>query len=407
MQNDPASLHLYKAEWRKAQHLRLREGRLLPHVVKSAFPPAAGPHGLASHPPPSYATPPHAQQGPARAIGVQFGALDAPGSQAAVPVATAHSAGEGAGVARYYPGRAFDWSEKALNAKGTDYLMLRQHTAATAVPEAFGARRSLSRGRGAPLARVAMREPKRPATSAAALGAARVASPPGGTSLDDRVVTFGAFGERAARTACIADHNTFVTRARPAATGGDAVALGGSACGSSQRDDAARARLVADCSSHLHESARSLRSYHVSDVAHRPPTAISTIADTFARPPRAPHEADPMVASPSERIAANYSLSAWGVSPRTLRRLSRAGVRAPPPPPGGDGAGAGEATRTRAELMPLELFDDPEREARSGEAWVALGADEGGTLAYTPWLNLATGAPRRVLWRVRQCLAGS
>jgi hypothetical protein len=172
--------------------------------------------------------------------------------------------------------------------------------------------------------------------------------------------------------------------------------------------DAPGTQLVVDCLAHLSDTAGSLRCYNTSDVAQRPPTAVSTVASTFARPPRPPHVSDVSIASPCERIAANYSLKAWGLSPRTLRHfaphgLSASGSRSTAeaqlahtqPPQAAfapDEAALTAATRRRLDLLPLELFDDPERETRTGPEWVALGDGSGGaTLAVTPWLTLSTG----------------
>jgi hypothetical protein len=439
LQTDPPGLSRFKSEWRKAQHLHSREERLLRHVIRSAFPPEASPHGVASNPPPSYSTPSHEHQQPKRHVGIHFGALDIPGENSFRPATPPGSAGANFRTTRYYPGRTFDWSERALNDSGSDYLMLRKQPALPAAPAPFSSRRSLSRAgsRRSSVTHVVMSEAPRPHTSGTNTrvrsrgasmaysasptfsAAAKYPSPPPSASTPRQVFDLRGFGRPAERTACIADHNPFISRARsPTYTGlstleppdtGHSVAHDRSMHAGLQGtvDIPDGMQLVADCSKHLSDVAGSLRSYNTSDAAHRPPTAVSTVASTFARPPRAPHVSDASVASPCERIAANYSLHAWGLSPRTLRYFAPHGLSAavgrsvkahlchtepPPVAPVPDEEVLTSAARHRLDLLPLELFDDLEREARSGSEWVSLGDRTGGaTPAMTRWLNLGTG----------------
>ena len=164
-----------------------------------------------------------------------------------------------------------------------------------------------------------------------------------------------------------------------------------------------------DCTSYLHKAANSLRTYDMSNAARRPPSAISTIATTFARPPRASHVLDITLAAPSERIAANYSLRAWGLSARTLQYIARSSLRNEEeagaaalhdsvqahalPPHLADAAPTRvqEHAHKRMAGLPLELFDDLDYETRPPEEWSALGKDTGGTRAMTAWFNMASG----------------
>jgi hypothetical protein len=463
VQGDPTVMELYKQEWRNAQLMRAREERLLPNFLRSSFPPEAGPHGVASYPSPSYTTPLHIRQRPAKSVGISLGALDTPGSQR-VPRQTAASGqtGGGVGVGRYYPGRKFDWSERGLNDSQHDYSMLRPSVSASGVRTGFGTRREISKGGkyGRTVATVVMTEDSRPSTSSAALGRRAPSShsySPHAMSDAMRqsystcsrrsrsrmapfIMDLGRFGAAPQRSACFSDHNTYVTRkvsihSRLASTANGSTAVSRPqefgvqtpsqattrfsttlSCQSVAKDrvmkareelDMARATLVSDCAIHLTSTARSLRTYNVSDVAHRPPSAISTIATTFARAPKPSHVVDATLASPCERIGANYSLAAWGLSPRTLQYLadlrSPAGARArlpaehslvgddPPQCVTPDSDCVTQEVHKQMGFMPLELFDDADFEQRTPEEWVALGAANG-TFAVTTWFNMNTSA---------------
>ena len=447
LQADPGALDLYKHEWRRAELMRTREERLLPNVLRAAFPPEAAPHSLASNPPPSHVTPPHSRQLPPKPLGMAFGALD-PRNAAAPPKIAAHAtdASEAIAAARYFPGRPFDWSPNALNDAQRDFKPLRSNVTASAARAPFGARREITREgrRGNAVAAVVMDTNRRPATTAVegsvlqgvqsrghsygpprtqqaarALRGMRSQSPQPLVSVD-----FGRWGHAAKQTNCISDHNTYLTREldnqadsspQPAA-GSDAPGFASAA--DTLRDPhlrAERAQLAASCVAHLHDTAASLRSYSVSDPAHRQPTALSQLATTFARPPKAPHVADAALASPSERIAANLCPSAWGLSPRTLQHISPAALReevgqatehAQEALAATAGTESWEADTVAQEArkqmvgLPLELFDDVEFETRTAEEWVALGAAEGGTPAVTSWFSNSTGATEQRSVRV-------
>ncbi len=73
---------------------------------------------------------------------------------------------------------------------------------------------------------------------------------------------------------------------------------------------------------HLRAASAALRKYAVPPK----PSAISGVATTYARKPRAPYKNDINTPTPSERIANNMSPLARGLSPRTLEILSPGGV---------------------------------------------------------------------------------
>lgn len=141
---------------------------------------------------------------------------------------------------------------------------------------------------------------------------------------------------------------------------------------------------------HLRAASASLRKYAVP----RNSSAISAVATTYARKPRAPYSSDLNTPTPSERIANNLSPMARGLSPRTLEILSPGGITSnalgqlPHPTwyevdsvetldgvPEADGVHM--AARKHMSYMPLELFDNPEYDAHTPEEWLALGAAEG------------------------------
>ncbi|KAG2427037.1 hypothetical protein HYH02_014682 [Chlamydomonas schloesseri] len=163
--------------------------------------------------------------------------------------------------------------------------------------------------------------------------------------------------------------------------------------------DAATAGAV----QHLRAASASLRKYALPPQ----PTALSGVATTYARKPRAPYTKDINTPTPSERIANNLSPLARGLSPRTLEVLAPGGVSpsalGPLPHPTWrevddpellDGVpeadGVHTAARKHMAYMPLELFDDLDYEAASPEEWVALGAEQGGTPAETMMYMVAS-----------------
>jgi hypothetical protein len=73
----------------------------------------------------------------------------------------------------------------------------------------------------------------------------------------------------------------------------------------------------------MRAASASLRRYNLPPK----PSAISSVATTFARKPLAPHKADPRQPTPSERIANNYSPLARGLSPRTVELLAPGGIK--------------------------------------------------------------------------------
>lgn len=73
---------------------------------------------------------------------------------------------------------------------------------------------------------------------------------------------------------------------------------------------------------HLRAASAALRKYAVPPN----PSAISGVATTYARKPRAPYNNDINTPTPSERIANNMSPLARGLSPRTLEILSPGGI---------------------------------------------------------------------------------
>ena len=412
--------------------MRAHEERLLPNVLRAAFPVEAGPHGVASNPAPTYGTPLHSRRSPSKPVGTALGALDTPGPN---PVSQrgADRREVTIGAGRYFPGQLFDWSEKTLNDPHQDFAMLRPSVSASGVRTSFSAWRTVSRGgsQGKAMARAVLTQDSRPGGQASAVPPPRSRSRQMRQTLADSLqrsqqacaersrsraapfkVQLGRFGEGSRRSACISDRNMFRTRPFPPAAGAEGQpphprTVGRRWAGAETREEeainaqAARATLVSDCSAHLCSTAQSLRTYNVNDVAHRPPTAISTIATTFARAPKPLHILDATLAAPSERIAANYSLGAWGLSARTLRFLSDVGAVAHRATglvggqlpecclPDKDGIAA-EAQMHMA-FMPLELFDNPEFESRSPQEWVALGADSGGTPGQVAWLSIETG----------------
>ncbi|PNH05107.1 Dynein heavy chain 7, axonemal [Tetrabaena socialis] len=154
---------------------------------------------------------------------------------------------------------------------------------------------------------------------------------------------------------------------------------------------------------HLRAASASLRKYSLPSSN----TAISGVATTYARKPRAPYTSDINTPTPSERIANNMSPLARGLSPRTLEILSPGGISptalGPLPHPTWqevddaevhDGVpeadGVHTAARKHMSYMPLELFDNVEYDLHAPEEWVQLGALAGGAPAETVMYNVAS-----------------
>ncbi|GAX82307.1 hypothetical protein CEUSTIGMA_g9736.t1 [Chlamydomonas eustigma] len=143
---------------------------------------------------------------------------------------------------------------------------------------------------------------------------------------------------------------------------------------------------------HMRAASASLRKYSTKPGI----SAISSVAITFARKPKAPYKDDARVPTPSERIANNFTPSARGLSPRTLEYMSPGGVK-----PGALGPlprsvdwevvddreelsgmpeadGVVTAARKRMAFMPLELFDNLLYEIHTPEEWMQQERDQNG-----------------------------
>jgi hypothetical protein len=216
------------------------------------------------------------------------------------------------------------------------------------------------------------------------------------------VIDLGAMGGAPGVSSCTSDHNVYASRPGKKHQGSTAplkktpkelfeasaaLAAGVGKAATLQSDSQA----VATCTHHLRSTADALRNYNVLHPHHRQPSAISSISTTYARAPKAPHNADATIASPSERIASNYSLRAWGLSARTLAALSPAGVRScgTIDNVGLDVKSLSTASK-RVPFMPLELFDDEELEVKPPVQWLE-GSPAGTVRGVTSWLNLNTG----------------
>ena len=155
--------------------MRAREERLLPNVVRASFPPEAGPHGVASHPPPSYVVSPNtrALRSRTQQRGVALGALDTPGqgspggSRAFRPAEHLTST-----VGRYFPGQRSDWPEFSFGSARQDYALLadgnRPYTSAgKLLRTGFGDRKMVSRAgkHGKSIATVVLTDEARPVTT--------------------------------------------------------------------------------------------------------------------------------------------------------------------------------------------------------------------------------------------------
>ncbi|KAL6762185.1 hypothetical protein V8C86DRAFT_2522077 [Haematococcus lacustris] len=112
LRKNAGAVELFKQEFRAAQRLRSTEGIFIPEVVRTTHPPEQGPHGVASHPAPSYVLPPGIQRPAARNHLTAFVGQGGPSS-----------ALRDKSPAR---GRKGEWAEQALNTPNQDYLLARQ-----------------------------------------------------------------------------------------------------------------------------------------------------------------------------------------------------------------------------------------------------------------------------------------
>lgn len=398
--------------------MRALDERLIPRVKRSAFPAEAAPHGVAGQPPPSYITPPKARQKPPQtnsiSLSSQMGTV-ASNSSSRVDVKD----NSVIGVGRYIPGRPVDFTEHGMNTPQQDYTLLHALSRKSGHCAPYQDWKQTSHGgrRSKSLARVALKEEAGADGLKAAPGqtasveyqkaadgvfksAARVPRAP-------YIIDLGPMGAMPGVSTCTSDHNVFASKPinkhrassvpskqspKDLFEASSRLASGNPPVATEEDAEAAKERAVATCTQHLRSTADALRNYNVLHPHHRQPSAISSIATTYARAPKAPHVTDPTFASPSERIAANYSLKAWGLSSRTLQKLSPAGVHLTSAPISShlDIASLSTASK-RTPFMPLELFDDEELESKTPQEWVESGGPEGTVKATTRWLNLNTG----------------
>lgn len=407
VQADAASLQLYKTEHRRVQQMRATEERLIPAVQRFTFPPEAAPHSLASQPPPSYITPVHARSPAPRAYGISLDAFEGPPG----PEKASVDADGTVGIGRYVPGRTCDMFEKALNRPQEDYTLLNHVNHRSAECAKFAERKFVGRGgkQGKTVAYAALdsdihigsglphHKSLTPNKHAQALDAQHMAfkrfESVSKRPVPPFVVDLGALGAAPDASGCASDHNPYAPRlnmkhhncpdgetpkaifqASMPSQGYDAIAVSG--CGAK----------------HLRDTAQALRNYNVFHPHYRLPSAISMMSTAFARSPKAPYLANQALASPCERIAANYSQAAWGLSARTLQLLSRAAISKPCTPEASaiDVGNLGAADH-RLPLMPLELFDDVELEMRTPQEWLSCGNSGEPVMGVTSWLNTNTG----------------
>ncbi|GIL71495.1 hypothetical protein Vretifemale_2043, partial [Volvox reticuliferus] len=484
LRQNPASVGLFKDEFRAAQRLRSSESVFIPEVLRTTHPPDLPPQGVAAAPAPTYVIPPTARPPTAKkAVG--------PG---AFSRATANL------VNRPSPGgkdRPAEFVE-ALNTPGQDWLLTRQsrslspgkprpptevrptsaldlglhsritvaHAMAAGSAAACLEVPSGTSGNGANPGKPLMRSASPGANSSADTALTggtgtrlpRIPSP-GTYTADGAGVAGGPSGALAAAAAAmvartagrptsavpselaafiqdVGEDDRFANEAvvfsssrpvsaypptrgqqgsskgGPAGRGNGAPAGGGGMASAALRPwTSKRAGLVETTSDnaaagavqHLRAASASLRKYAVP----RNSTAISGVATTYARKPRAPYTNDINTPTPSERIANNLSPLARGLSPRTLEILSPGGISptalGPLPHPlwnevddaeVHDGVpeadGVHTAARKHMSYMPLELFDNIEYDLHTPEEWVELGASEGGTPAETTVYHVAS-----------------
>lgn len=111
-----AATSLFKEEFRAAQRLRSTEGVFIPEVVRTTHPPDQGPHGVASHPAPTYSKAPADRPSTAQKRAVGPGQFSQANTKARP------------GSSR--PGFGNHWSDaqvwsEHLNSPGKDYLLTR------------------------------------------------------------------------------------------------------------------------------------------------------------------------------------------------------------------------------------------------------------------------------------------
>ncbi|GIL46228.1 hypothetical protein Vafri_3260 [Volvox africanus] len=482
LRQNPASVGLFKDEFRAAQRLRSSESVFIPEVLRTTHPPDLPPQGVAAAPAPTYVMPPTARPPTAKkAVG--------PG---------AFSRATASLVNRPSPGgkdRPAEFVE-ALNTPGQDWLLTRQSRSmspgkprpptevrpTSALDLGLHARITIAHAMAAGSAAASLEVPSATAGNGGSSGKApmRSASPgangdtaftggtgtrlpripsPGTYTADGGGVTGGPSSALAAAAAAMVARNAgrptsavpsdlaafiqdvgeddrfaneavIFSSSRPVSAypptrgqqgsnkGGQAGRGNGGPAGGGAMASAAlrpwtskRAGLVETTSDnaaagavqHLRAASASLRKYAVP----RNSTAISGVATTYARKPRAPYTNDINTPTPSERIANNLSPLARGLSPRTLEILSPGGISptalGPLPHPSWnevddaevhDGIpeadGVHTAARKHMSYMPLELFDNIEYDIHTPEEWVNLGASEGGTPAETTVYHVAS-----------------
>ncbi|GLC77190.1 hypothetical protein PLESTF_001896200 [Pleodorina starrii] len=514
LRQNPASVGLFKDEFRAAQRLRSSESVFIPEVLRTTYPPDLPPQGVAAAPAPTYVVPSSARPPTAKkAVGPGAFARPPPNLHNRSPVASKERTHELV-EALNTPGQDWMLSRQArptspgrprhpTEVRPTSALDLNLHSriavahalaagAAAAGLEVPGAAAAAAAGNQAASAagRLPLRSPS-PAGSVATADAVlvggniaatgtklpRIPSPGtyaaaaewGGSGAVSGGALAAAYVARAAAarpTSALQNDLTgfiqemgederfaneaasrpvsaypqqrsqkgglgTVAAARGAGGNGTVASASGPANGSGGMASAAlrpwtskRAGLVETTSDsaaagavqHLRAASASLRKYTVP----RNSTALSGVATTYARKPRAPYSNDLNTPTPSERIANNLSPLARGLSPRTLEILSPGGVSptalGPLPHPtwrevddtmdgSGSGGGAYEggggvpeadgvttAARKHMSYMPLELFDNPEYDAYTPAEWVELGEAQGGTPAETTVYNVASDA---------------
>lgn len=389
--------------------MRATEDRLIPAVQRFTFPPEAAPHSVASQPPPSYVTPTHDRAAQPRAYGMSLEAFEAISSLEKGSV----DADGTVGVGRYIPGRKIDMIEAALGKPREDYTLLHSFNPHTAECAQLGERIVVGRGgkHAQAVAYAAFADDPQtrgahPSDQAVARNfhvqalVSHQAAFEKFRSVSKRpvppfVVDLGVLGMPADASGCASDHNPYAsrlpkTRSQPPVPPGSTPkdifeASINFPSGESGVDGGS-------CAHHLRDTARAVRNYNTLHPHHRKPSAISTISTAFARSPKSPHKANKALASPCERIAANYSQAAWGLSARTLQHLSRGAISkvSAPDISAVDLSSLGNANQ-RLPFMPLELFDDEELELKKPHEWLSIAPPDECVMGKTEWLNINTG----------------
>lgn len=389
--------------------MRATEDRLIPAVQRFTFPPEAAPHSVASQPPPSYVTPAHARSPPPRSYGISLDAFEGlPGPEKASADVDGTT-----GVGRYILGRKVDVFETALNKPQQDYTLLHSFNPRSAECAQFGERTVVGRGgrHAKTIAYTALADKseasKGPSHDGAGVFEMQAQAPLSHHTAFDMfkavskrpvppfIVELGVLGSAGEASGCASDHNPYAPQlARsssqhhllPGATPKDLFQESMHCHGGNDAVD------NSSCELHLRATAHALRSYNILHPHHRKPSAISMTSTAFARSPKAPHIMNPVLASPSERIAANYSQPAWGLSARTLQHLSRAAIAQPAAPDySAIDLGSLGNVDWRLPFMPLELFDDEDAETKMPQEWLASAPDDTAVAGSTEWLNISTG----------------